>query len=62
MRDQLMAELLLCGAIVKSGQVRRAPELLQCVVNHLCALRAKKSYLDITATQFLVSLMEGVSM
>lgn len=58
-KDQLMAELLLCGAIVRSGQVRRAPELLQCVVNQLCALRAKKSYLDITATQFLVSLMEG---
>ena len=61
MRDQLVAELLLCGAVVRSGRARRAPEVMQRVVNQLCAMRTKKSYLDITATQFLVNLMERVS-
>ncbi|XP_063864304.1 uncharacterized protein LOC135102731 [Scylla paramamosain] len=57
-RDQLLAELLLCGAVVRSGRAV-GPEVLQRVVNTLCAMRAKKSYLDITASQFLVNLMEN---
>ncbi|MPC46740.1 hypothetical protein E2C01_040467 [Portunus trituberculatus] len=57
-RDQLLGELLLCGAVVRSGRAVDQ-EVLQQVVNMLCAMRAKKSYLDITASQFLVNLIES---
>lgn len=57
-RDQLLGELLLCGAVVRSGRAVGS-EVLQRVVNTLCAMRSKKSYLDITASQFLVNLIES---
>ncbi|KAG0700983.1 hypothetical protein GWK47_025414 [Chionoecetes opilio] len=58
-RDLLVAEMLLCGAVVRSGVAGQDPAVLQWVVNKLCAMRDKKSYMDITATQFLVNLMES---